>query len=60
MSKLAKLSRLIEENANLEVKQNLQRFFKTGLRQHGEGDIFVGLKKPQSRAITKQFKDISL
>lgn len=54
MSKHAKLSRLIEENADSEVAQNLQRFFKTGPEQYDKGDNFVGLKNPQSRAIIKQ------
>ncbi|MGD8374194.1 MAG: DNA alkylation repair protein [Candidatus Woesebacteria bacterium] len=60
MDNLAKITKLIEENANSEVAKNLQRFFKTGPGQYGEGDIFVGLKNPQVRAIVKQFKNLDL
>lgn len=38
----------------------LQRFFKTGEGQYGAGDIFIGLRVPQTRKIAKQFSDLSL
>lgn len=60
MDNLAKITKLIEENANFEVAKNLQRFFKTGPGQYGEGDVFAGLKNPQTRAIAKQFKNLSI
>ncbi|MFA4975737.1 MAG: DNA alkylation repair protein [Candidatus Paceibacterota bacterium] len=37
----------------------LSRFFKTGKRQYGEGDIFLGLTVPISRKIAQKYKDIS-
>ncbi len=38
----------------------LQRFFKTGPGQYGEGDIFIGVKVPEIRHIARQFNNMPI
>lgn len=46
--------------ANPEKAAFLQRFFKTGLGQYAEGDVFLGLVVPLTRSIAKANKQTPL
>jgi 3-methyladenine DNA glycosylase AlkD len=46
--------------ASPETAAILQRFFKTGPGQYGEGDIFLGIKVPPLRALAKRHPDADL
>ncbi|MEA3449727.1 MAG: DNA alkylation repair protein [Patescibacteria group bacterium] len=50
----------LKKYASKERKKTNEWFFKTGKGQYGEGDIFVGVRTPDTRKVAKMFKDISL
>ncbi len=60
MSLLSQIQEEIKKSANPEKAKVLQRFFKTGKGQYGEGDIFLGITVPESRKIAIKFKDLTL
>ena len=56
-----KLESELIANHNKDDALFLQRFFKTGKGQYGEGDHFLGLRVPLTRSITKKYyKDLSM
>lgn len=57
---LIELRKEIKKQANPKQASILQRYFKTGKGEYGEGDIFYGIKVPIQRKIVKQIKDLSL
>lgn len=50
----------LENLANAEQAVNLQRFFKTGPGEYGDGDCFRGIKLPPLRGLARSFRDAPL
>lgn len=44
------------ELADPEKAHILQRFFKTGPGEYGQGDVFLGIKVPELRKLVKEFQ----
>ncbi|MFC6014277.1 DNA alkylation repair protein [Nocardia lasii] len=56
----AQVRKALAEAADPTDAHNLQRFFKTGPGEYGEGDIFLGVRVPATRRIAKQFAALPL
>jgi 3-methyladenine DNA glycosylase AlkD len=50
----------IRRLADPEKAKILQRFFKTGPGQYGEGDVFAGITVPVIRKLVRRHRDISI
>lgn len=61
MSVIDELKVELKNYAEPDRIEDYARFFKTGKGEYGEGDIFIGVKVPDQRKISKQFyKSFSL
>ena len=57
---LNQLEKTLKKESNKKQSKILQRFFKTGPGEYGEGDIFLSIKVPIQRQISKQFENLNL
>jgi len=54
------IQRKLQEMGSREKATVLQRFFKTGPGEYGEGDVFVGVKVPELRKLAKEYQEITV
>lgn len=60
MNNLIALKKEIKKQADLPQARFLQRFFKTSRGGYAEGDVFLGIRVPQSRILVKKYRELSL
>jgi 3-methyladenine DNA glycosylase AlkD len=49
----------LQRHSDKKKAEILQRFFKTGVGEYAEGDIFIGITVPVLRSLSKQYQDLS-
>jgi 3-methyladenine DNA glycosylase AlkD len=54
------ISEHLQKMGDTEDARFLQGFFKTGVGQYGEGDIFLGIRVPAIRKLAKEYKNLQL
>ena len=60
MLTLSGLKKELKKTANPKKAKILQRFFKTGSGEYGEGDVFWGVAVPEIRKTTKKYRGLKL
>lgn len=57
---LDRLEKKVKQKANAKKAKDLQRYFKTGKGEYGEGDKFLGIVVGDAREIAREFKNLGL
>ena len=60
MMTVKKIQRKLQQLGSEEKAKVLQRFFKTGSGEYGEGDVFIGVGVPELRKLVKEYPDITI
>jgi len=60
MSSLIQLKKELKNLAKPKQAKILQRFFKTGPGEYGEGDVFLGIKMPIQRKVEEKYLNLSV
>lgn len=60
MDMLQNLKKDLKKNSNKSKAKALQRFFKTGKGEYGEGDVFLGITVPKQRKIAKKYLSLDI
>ena len=60
MIELKEIQKKTRAIADIEQAEHHQRYFKTAEGEYGAGDIFLGLKVPETRNLAKLFKNTTL
>jgi len=54
------IRRKLQQLGSKDKAKVLQRFFKTGPGEYGEGDVFIGVRVPDLRKLVKEYQDITI
>lgn len=60
MNDLQSLTALLQKKGDSDHALIQSSFFKTGIGEYGEGDIFIGIRVPDLRAIAKAYQQMKL